>query len=127
MTSFSVADAVIAGNPSLALERLRWALDTGAPHVLVTSAMANSFRAMGKYLEAGGQRLSDGDLAKRMGVPPFKVKEYAKYSRIWDTSAVSESIHLISQGDADVKGAATDPDYALEAMVLGILAQRSRR
>ena len=127
VTSFNVADAVMAGSPSVALERLRWALSTGAPHVLVTSALANNFRAMGKYLDARNSRLSDGDLAKRLGVPYFKVKDYAKNSRLWSTGGVARAIRLITQADADVKGAATDPDYALEAMVLGVLEQRDGR
>lgn len=127
VTSFNVADAVMAGNPSLAMERLRWALGTGAPHVLVTSAMANNFRGMGKYLEASGRRMSDGDLARMLGIPPFKVRDYAKCSRLWTTRGVAQAIQLIAQADAEVKGAATDPDFALEHMVLGVLAQRERR
>jgi len=34
------------------------------------------------------------------------------------------AIGIIAQADADVKGAATNPDYALERMVLGILRQK---
>ena len=37
VTSFAVSDAVLAGNTSLALERLRWALGTGVAPVLITS------------------------------------------------------------------------------------------
>lgn len=127
VTSFNVADAVMAGNPSVAMERLRWALGTGAPHVLVTSAMGSNFRAMGKYLEAQGRRMSDADLAKQLGIPFFKVKDYAKNARLWSTGGVARAIQLIAKADAEVKGAATDPDYALEAMVLGVLAERETR
>ncbi|MBB1569985.1 MAG: DNA polymerase III subunit delta [Propionibacterium sp.] len=121
VTSFAVSDAVLAGNTSLALERLRWALGTGVAPVLITSAMAGAFRGMGKYLEARG---SGADLARRIGVPPFKLKEYQRTSRNWKPAGVAAAIGIIAQADADVKGAATNPDYALERMVLGVLRQK---
>ena len=121
VTSFAVSDAVLAGNTSLALERLRWALGTGVAPVLITSPMAGAFRGMGKYLEARG---SGADLARRIGVPPFKLKEYQRTSRKWQPAGVAAAIGIIAQADADVKGAATNPDYALERMVLGVLRQK---
>jgi len=37
---------------------------------------------------------------------------------------VAAAIGIIARADADVKGAATNPDYALERMVLGVLRQK---
>lgn len=124
VTSFTVADAVLAGNASLAMERLRWALNTGAAPVLVTSAMANAFRGMGKYLDAQSSRMNEYDLARQMGVPPWKIKDYSRTSRHWQQSGVAAAIKLIAAADADVKGAASSAEYALERMVLGVLSQR---
>lgn len=124
VTSFAVADAVLAGNTSLALERLRWALGTGVAPVLVTSAMAGAFRGMGKYLDAQGSRMGDADMARQIGVPPFKVKEYARTSRNWQSAGVAAAVRLIAMADGEVKGAATNADFALERMVLGVLKLR---
>lgn len=124
VTSFAVADAVLAGNSSLAMERLRWALGTGAAPVLVTSAMAAAFRGMGKYLDAQGMRMNEYDLARQLGVPPWKIKDYSRNSRNWQSGGVATAIKLVAAADADVKGAATSAEYALERMVLGVLAQR---
>lgn len=126
VTSFAVSDAVLAGNPSVAMERLRWALSTGAAPVLITSAMAGAFRGMGKYLDAQGSRMSDADLARQIGLPPWKMKDYARTSRNWQPGGVAAAIGLIARGDAEVKGAATDPAFALERMVLGVLKLRRR-
>ncbi|MFT3889787.1 MAG: DNA polymerase III subunit delta [Arachnia sp.] len=126
VTSFAVADAVLAGNAGLAMERLRWALSTGAAPVLVTSAMAGAFRGLAKYLDAQGSRMSDFDLARQIGVPAWKMKDYARAARNWQSGGVAKAITLIAVGDAEVKGAATDADYALERMVLGVLKLRHR-
>lgn len=126
VTSFAVADAVLAANATVAMERLRWALSTGAAPVLVTSAMAAGFRGMGKYVDAQGSRMSSNDLARQLGIPPWKMKDYARTSRYWGAGAIAGAIQLIAVADAQVKGAATDPAFALERMVLGVLALARR-
>lgn len=124
VTGFAVADAVLAGNATVAMERLRWALETGVPPVLITSAVASSFRGLAKYLDAQNSRLRGAELAREIGVPPFKLKDYARASNTWQVGGVAEAIRIIARGDAEVKGAATDAAFALERMVLGVLQQR---
>lgn len=126
VTSFAVADAILAGNAPLAVERLRWALNTGAAPVLITSALANSLRGMGKFLDAESSRMAGAELARHVGVPPWKLKDLSRNSRLWGSAGIASAIRLVAQTDADVKGAAVDAQYALEAMVLGVLAQRRR-
>lgn len=126
VSGFNVADAVMAGNTTHALEQLRWALDTGVAPVVITAAVANNLRGMGKFLDAQGSRMSQGDLAARMGVPPFKIRTFSNNSRHWTPASVAHGLQLIAEADANVKGASTNADYALEAMVLGILSQRNR-
>lgn len=124
ISGFAVADAVLAGNTSVALEKLRWAVETGVPPVLITSAVASSFRGLAKYLDAQHSRGRDADLARQIGVPPFKLRDYARVSGNWQVGGVAEAIRIIAHGDAEVKGAATDAAFALERMVLGVLRQR---
>ncbi|MFV0429836.1 MAG: DNA polymerase III subunit delta [Arachnia sp.] len=126
VTSFKVADAVLEGNPPRALEQLRWALHTGAAPVLVSSAMAAAFRGMGKYLDASGSRMRKADLAREIGLPPWKLDQYSRLARHWTRGGVEASIQHIAVADAAVKGAATNADFALERMVLQVLGERRR-
>ena len=73
VTSFAVADAALAGRTGLAMEQLRWALATGVAPVLVTSALAAGVRGLGKLITAAGG-LREADLAREVGVPPWKLK-----------------------------------------------------
>ena len=125
-SSFKVADAVLAGNGAVAMENLRWALETGVAPVLITSALAGSFRGMGRLLDAQSRRMSGGELARALGMPPWKIRNLERTSRNWRSGDVAQAIRIVAEGDAAVKGAATDADYALEKMVLAILKLCSR-
>jgi len=67
-------------------------------------------------------RLSDAEVARQIEVPPWKVKDLARQSRMWSATAVSSAIRRVARADADVKGAASDAEFALEQMVLDVIA-----
>ena len=123
--SFAVADAAFAGRRSQALEELRWALDTGTAPVLVTSAFAGSARGLARYLGAP-RGMGEGDLARELGVPPWKVRTVRDQSRAWSEGGIARAIRAVAQADADVKGAAGDASYTLERLVLTVTGLRER-
>jgi DNA polymerase III subunit delta len=123
--SFAVADAAFWGRRRPALEELRWALDGGTAPVLVTSAFAGSARGIARYLSAP-RGMREADLAREVGVPPWKVRTIRDQSRGWSEAGISRAIRTVAQADADVKGAAGDASYTLERMVLTVTGLRER-
>lgn len=123
VSSFAVADQALAGNTVSALEQLRWALNTGVAPVLVTSALAAGLRGLGK-LQAHRSGMGDNDLARDIGVPPWKIRSMRQQLRGWDQRGLALAIGQVARADADVKGAADVPDYALERCVLAVVACR---
>jgi DNA polymerase III subunit delta len=124
VTSFAVADAALAGRTGLAMEQLRWALSTGVAPVLVTSALAAGVRGLGKLVTAGGG-MREADLAREVGVPPWKLKSMRAQARGWDAGGLAHALQAVAVADAEVKGAADDAAFALERMVLTV--SRARR
>jgi DNA polymerase-3 subunit delta len=124
--SFAVADAAFWGRRRPALEELRWAMDGGTAPVLVTSAFAGSARGIARYLSAP-RGMREVDLAREVGVPPWKVRTIRDQSRGWSEAGIARAIRLIAQADADIKGAAGDASYTLERLVLTVtgLCERS--
>lgn len=117
--SFAVSDAAFAGRRQAALEELRWALDGGTPPVLVTSAFAGSARGIARY-KGAPRAMREGELAKELGVPPWKVKMVQSQSRAWSDAGIARVIRAVAQADADIKGAASDASYTLERLVLTV-------
>lgn len=121
--SFAVADAAFAGRGQAALEELRWALDAGTASVLITSAFAGSARGLARLVSAP-RGMRDADLAREVGVPPWKLRSLRDQARGWSEAGLSRAIRAVAQADADIKGAASDASYALERLVLTITALR---
>jgi DNA polymerase-3 subunit delta len=106
------------------MEQLRWAMTTGVAPVLITSALASGLRSIGKLITAG-TGLRDADLAKEVGVPPWKLKSIRSQARGWDAAGIACALKLTAEADADVKGAADDSAFSLERTVLAV--SRCRR
>ncbi|WP_078856482.1 DNA polymerase III subunit delta [Streptomyces sp. NBRC 109706] len=122
-SSFTVADRAVEGRTADALEALRWALATGVAPVLVTSALAQGVRAIGKLAGApGGMR--PADLARELGMPPWKVDRVRQQARGWSADGVATALRAVADADAAVKGGGYDPGYALERAVITIAHAR---
>ncbi|MQY11588.1 hypothetical protein SRB5_17070 [Streptomyces sp. RB5] len=125
-SSFEIADRAVEGRPAEALEALRWALGTGVAPVLITSALAQGVRSIGK-LASAPRNMRPGDLARELGMPPWKIDRVRRQMQGWTADAVARSLTAVAEADAAVKGAAADPEYALERAVIIIAASARSR
>ncbi|WP_345593878.1 DNA polymerase III subunit delta [Streptomyces marokkonensis] len=124
-SSFTVADRAVEGRAAEALEALRWSLATGVAPVLITSALAQGVRAIGKVSSARGGR--SVDLSRELGMPPWKIDRARQQMRGWTPDGVSVALRAVAEADAGVKGAGEDPEYVLEKAVVTVArAARSR-
>lgn len=124
VTSFAVADAALAGRTGTAMEQLRWALATGVAPVLVTSALAAGLRGLGRLVTAPSG-LREADLAREVGVPPWKLRSMRTQARGWDQRGLAAALRAVAVADAEVKGAADDAGFALERAVLAVSQART--
>lgn len=125
-SSFAVADRAVEGKAAEALETLRWALATGVAPVLLVSALAQGVRAIGKLASASGSS-RPADLARELGMPPWKIDRVRQQMRGWSADGVAVSLQAVAEADAAVKGGGYDPAYALEKAVVTVArAARSR-
>ncbi|WP_436787070.1 DNA polymerase III subunit delta [Yinghuangia sp. YIM S10712] len=124
-TSFDVADKAVEGRAAEALEQLRWALSVGVAPVLVTSALAQGVRNVAR-LGAAPRGARPGDLARELGMPPWKIDRVRQQMRGWTPDGIVAALHAVAEADAAVKGGGTDPAYALEKAVVTVATVRGR-
>jgi DNA polymerase-3 subunit delta len=125
-TGFDVADATLDGNLSAALISLRSALETGTDPVMITSAIASSLRSLAKVAGANRNQKSF-ELAGQLGMAPWQIDKARRQLARWSPAQIADAVGAIAQADAEVKGAASDPIYALEKAVTRIVSTQFDR
>ncbi|MFD2421482.1 DNA polymerase III subunit delta [Amycolatopsis pigmentata] len=125
VTGFAVAERAVAGDRAAALESMRWATQIGVPHVLVADALADAVRTIARVSAAG--RGNPNQMAGELGMPPWKIRKAQGQARGWGQAGLAEAMAIVARVNAEVKGAAADPTYALERAVLDLVSAREKR
>ncbi len=124
-TGFDVADATLDGNLSGALIALRSALETGTDPVMITSAIASALRSLAK-VSGANRGVKSFELAGQLGMAPWQIDKARRQLNRWSPAQIADAVGAIALADAEVKGAASDPIYALEKALTRIaMAQRA--
>lgn len=124
-TGFDVADATLEGNLPIALVTLRSALETGTDPVMITSAIAASLRNLAK-VSGTNRGTKSFELAGELGMAPWQIDKARRQLAGWTPRAIAAAVEAVAGADADVKGASSDPIFALEKALATIAAARSR-
>ncbi|WP_288023748.1 DNA polymerase III subunit delta [Arthrobacter sp.] len=122
-TAFRVADAALAGNAPVALSSLRHALATGVDPVPLVAALAMKVRQVAKVYGARG---GSAQLARELGMAPWQVDAARRDAGHWSAEGLAAAVQALAEADAQVKGAARDPLYAVERAVT-LIATSARR
>ncbi|MEV0948447.1 DNA polymerase III subunit delta [Rhodococcus sp. NPDC049939] len=115
VSGFDVADLAVAGDSAGAVETLRWAMLKGVPHVVLADALADAVHAIARVAPAG--RADPFRMASELGMPPWKIKKTQAVVKGWTPASVGEALRIVASLNAEVKGGAADPGYAVERAV----------
>ena len=125
-SGFAVADRAVEGRLAEALEYLRWALAVGVSPVLITSALAQGVRLIGR-VGAASRSQPAAALAAELGAPPWRIDKVRRQLRGWTPDGITRALTAVAEADAQVKGEGANPGYALEVAVRAIVASRTSR
>ena len=126
VSGFKVADAAVEGRHDEALRLLRHALATGTDPVPINAAFASGLRNIARV--GGAPRtVRPEDVARDLGIAPFQVRKAKGQMVGWTGEGVAEAIEAVAVADEQIKGAGTDPVFALEQAIGAIVTARSRR
>lgn len=117
VSSFKVADLAVAGQSGSALAMLRHALATGVDPVPMVIALSTKIRQMAKVY---GNR---GATPASLGMPPWLLDQTRRSLAGWSEEGLANVFIALADTDAAVKGAARDPEFALEQLI-SLIANR---
>jgi DNA polymerase-3 subunit delta len=86
---------------------------TGTDPVMITSAIASSLRSLAK-VSGANRGVKSFELAGQLGMAPWQIDKARRQLNRWTPAQIADAVGAIALADAQVKGAASDPIYALE-------------
>jgi len=98
---------------------LRRALETGVDPVLIITALANSVRTLAK-VSGASRGVKSFELASTLGLPPWQIDKARRQLANQTPASLAKAVGTLAQADAEIKGAAGDPLYALERAVISL-------
>lgn len=112
--AFKIADAAMAGNAAEAIRLFRHGSATGIDPVALTAALAMRVRQLARlFNDRNGN-------AAALGMAPWQVDKARKELAGWTEQELVELVQLVAKTDADVKGAAREPDYSVEKLLMAM-------
>jgi len=120
---WAVAELAVGGQAARALAELRWALAGGTEAVLVVGALAGSLRQLAG-LSAFPRGHREADIARDLGVPPWKVRILRGQLQGWTPGGLARALQAVARADLAIKGASTDHALALSEALLAVQAAR---
>jgi DNA polymerase III subunit delta len=107
---YALADALCARDREKALRLLHESLEEGEPPVYVLGALHRSLRTLRAV--RGLRGTSWGEIASRLRVPPFKVKDLVAAGGCWTDKELEDATSALGKADRELK-TSVDPRVAL--------------
>lgn len=131
-SNFELTDAVVEGNRKKALNLLHRIFDNAseAPQslsLMILGAIASNYRKMLGAKELMKQNAPNSEVAKIVGLPPFKVGQFNEQVRRIETSQILKGIERIAATDVALKTSMATPRLLLEVLICELCPVQTER
>ncbi|MEM6336508.1 MAG: DNA polymerase III subunit delta [Bacteroidota bacterium] len=99
---------------------LRSSTNPRSAALMIVAVLTGYFVKLQKLTSCQGQRMRDADMAKRIGVSPYFVKEYVAALRAFPPALIAQAFATLAAADFALKGGSTHD----EALVLALALRR---
>lgn len=112
--AFKIADAAMAGNAAEAIRLFRHGSVTGVDMVALTAALTMRIRQLARLFN---DRNANPAI---LGMAPWQIDKAKRELSGWSEQELIELVQLAAKTDADVKGAAREPEYSVEQLLMAM-------
>jgi DNA polymerase-3 subunit delta len=112
--AFKIADAALSGSAIEAIRLFRHGFATGIDSVALVAALSMRIRQLARLFNDRNAP------AQSLGMQPWQIEKARRELAGWSETELSELVELAAVTDGDVKGAARDPEFSIEQLLLAM-------
>ena len=120
-TVFAMADALSAGKAKEAFALLDILLSAGEQRIGILAMITRHYRQLMYLCALRDERVSQAQMAKALGTPPFAVTRLLRQSGRRTAAQMEACVRLCVETDYDIKRGAMRDDAALDRLLLRLL------
>jgi len=121
---YDMAEALLAGKGARAMEMLSSLLRDGEERLMLLSLLGRQCRQLRDAKALSSVGASPGEMASRLGVPPFVVRKVQDTARAYSLNQLNQMSRLCLETEYQVKSGQLMDVGSLEQVMLKILALR---
>jgi len=115
---FALTKALFRGDKASALDIFGDLRTNNVEPITLVSMLANQFRLMSQICYLDQRGLSQGMIAKELGMPDFRIKMSLYNSRLMSRETIINNLDTLYQLDLNIKSGLVDRYYAFELYIL---------
>ena len=112
--AFKIADAAMAGNAAEAIRLFRHGSATGVDLVALTAALTMRIRQLARLFN---DRNANPAI---LGMAPWQIDKAKRELSGWSEAELIDLVQMAAKTDGDVKGAAREPEYSVEQLLMAM-------
>jgi DNA polymerase-3 subunit delta len=116
---FDLAEAIGRQDRAQVLRILKRNLEAGEAPLRILGSLAWQYRRLWGVKELTGQKRSEGEIAKALGIHPFRVREMLAQVRLYPAAHLRRAFFWMFETDSALKGGSAGAgDLVLESLLL---------
>ena len=120
VNNFKLIDAIISKNKSLAYTLYKERIELNEEPIAIIISVANQVRIMYQVKELYALGYTENDIAKELGIHPYRVKLAAQNARKYVSEVLLDYLKQLSDLDIGIKTGTIDKNIGLELFILGL-------
>ena len=125
-TVFQMVDAVVSGQNERAFRLMRNQLLAGTDRMYMLSMLLRQFRLLQHIKIMQYEKRGRDDIRAALGVPSFAADQYVRQAAMYTNGQAKQAVRICFDTEYAVKSGRLNQEGALEAVMLKLLALRSR-
>lgn len=121
-SNFELVDALVACEQKRTLRLAIRLLTDGVEPLMLLAIVARTLRQILLARELMAVHLSAADIAREIGVPPFKIADFLTGARKWESSKVEWGLRRAAEVDDAIKNSVGSPELHMEFYLCELFA-----
>jgi DNA polymerase-3 subunit delta len=120
-TIFDLQTAIGKRNMDAALRIVRRMIESGETPQMIIAMLTKYFAVLWRIRELLGLKSSEADIASRVGIPPYHLKNYLEAAPRFSEGHMADALAILLKADVQLKSTSPDPSELVEMLMYSLI------